>query len=155
MSVLPDDGGVREILEVGVGRHQARTVTPGRRVHQGVSHREAVGEGDVGRFERQRLIDGRDGGPPHRRDRRQRPLLGDVTPDDLIDLVDFNRRDEQGFAALEVGREAAGQRTIGQVLDPAAGIDQDQSRSFFSRNPRDVVPAATPRYAFMGRSGTR
>jgi hypothetical protein len=98
-----------------------------------------------GGLERERFVDRRDGGTAHRRHCGQRACLRDVTPDDLVDLVDFDRGDEQRLAAFEVGGEAPSQRSIGQVFDPAAGIDEDQSRSFFSRNARGVAPDAMPR----------
>ena len=142
---LADDDGLGQLFEVGIRSHELRAVASGRGIDDGVGQGQAVDERDVGGLECERFVGRRNDGAAHRRHGGQRAFLRDVTPDDLVDLVDFDRGDEQGLAAFEVGGEAPSQRSIGQVFDPAAGIDEDQNRSFFSRNARGVAPDAMPR----------
>ena len=89
-------------------------------------------------------------GPAHGRaaqcgDGFYRPLLAEVSPDHFVNLVNLDGGDEERLAALDVGGEAIRFRPVGQVLDPTAGIDQNQRRSFFSRRPLALTPRAMPR----------
>ena len=104
-----------------------------------------MGQRQIGRLQRERLVDGRNGRPAEGRDSLHRSLLGEVPPENLVDLVDLDGGNEQRITALDVGGESIGLRAIGQVLDPAAGIDEDQRRSFFSRRPFALTPRAMPR----------
>ena len=143
--VLAKHDGVGQSFEVGIGGDELRTMAPGGCVHEGVRHREAVCQRDIGRFQGERLVRRRDDGSPHRRDRREGSLLREVASDDFVHFVDFDGGHEQRFAAFQIRREPSSERPIGKVLDPATRIDEDQSRSFFSRNARGVVPDAIPR----------
>jgi len=95
-------------------------MAPRRRVDHGVGHRETERERDIGRLQSERRIDRNNRRSPKRRDGLEGSLFRDVSADHLVDLVDLDRGDEQGFPALEVGSEAARQRSVGEVLDPAA-----------------------------------
>jgi hypothetical protein len=53
-----------------------------------------VREGEVGRLEGERLVDRGDCGAAQRRDRFQGPLLREIPTNDLVDLVDLDRRNE-------------------------------------------------------------
>jgi hypothetical protein len=53
-------------------------------------------------------------------------VVADVSSDHLVDLVDLEGANQQRFAAFDVGGEASGVRTAGEILDPAARIDQNQ-----------------------------
>jgi len=137
--------GVGEPFEVGVSGDEGGAEATRGGIDERVGHRQAMGEGEVSGVQRERLIHGRDGRAAERRYRLDGALLADVTSDDLVDLVDLDRADEQGVAPLDVRCEAIGFRPIGQILDPAAGVDQDQRRSFFSRSPLGLTPRAIPR----------
>jgi hypothetical protein len=91
-----------------------------RRVHERVSHRETVGQRKVRRLQREGFVDRSDGRAPQGGDGFERPLLGQIPADNLVDLVDFDRRYEKRLRAFEVASEAGGSRPIGEVLDPAA-----------------------------------
>jgi hypothetical protein len=138
-----------------VAGDQRGAVAPGRRVDEGIRHGESVGERQVRRLESQGLVDRRDRRAPQRGDRLERALLREISTDDLVDLVDLDCRDEKRLRTFEVAGEPIGPRPVGKVLDPATRVDQDQRRSFFSRNSRSLAPRATPRNARIGRSGTR
>src|SRR5438132_166578 len=83
--------------------------------------------------------------PPLRACQRKRQKAVSIRTDHLVHLVDLDRTDEQRFPALQVWSEAIRPRPAGEILDPAARVDEDQSRSFFSRRPRGLVPFARPR----------
>jgi hypothetical protein len=85
-----------------------------------------VGERQVRRLQRERLIDRRNGRTPEGGDGLHRPLFTEVPANHLVDLVDLDGGDEERLATLDIGREAIGIRATGEVLDPAARIDQDQ-----------------------------
>jgi hypothetical protein len=59
--------------------------------------------------------------------------------------VDFGRGNDERLAALDVAGELLGAGPIGEILDPPARVDEDQSRSSFSRSPASRVPFAKPR----------
>lgn len=150
-----NDDHVRKAVEGQIRGGELGPVASSRRIDHGIRHGEAELERDVGGVQRERCVDGSDRRPPERRDGREGPLLRDVAADDLVDLVNLDRRDEQGLPALEVGGKATRQWPVGEILDPTARINQDQSRSFFSRRPLGDAPSATPRKARIERSGTR
>jgi hypothetical protein len=52
-----------------------------------------VGQRQVGRVQSERLVDGGDGRATQSRDSLQGALLGQVAADDLVDLVNLDRRD--------------------------------------------------------------
>lgn len=104
-----------------------------------------MGERNIGRFQSERFVHGRDGRTTQRGHSFYGALFAEVAPDHLVDLVDLNGGDEKRFTSLEVSREAGRFRSIGQVLDPAARIDEDQRRSFFSRSPLGRTPRTMPR----------
>src|SRR2546426_6715527 len=89
------------------------------------------------------------------RDSLHGSFLGEIAPHHLVDLVHLDCADEQRLPAFQIAGEAPRPRTVGEVFDPTARVDEDQSRSFFSRRPRVRVPCATPRYARIDRCGTR
>src|SRR3989338_2569340 len=112
-------------------------------------------ERQVGRLQRERFVHGHDGRTMERGDGFHRTLLAEVSTNHLVDLVDLDGGHKERITTLDVGGEAIRVRAVGQVLDPTARIDQDQRRSFFSRSPLGLAPRAMPRYARIGRSGTR
>src|SRR5438034_1207141 len=142
---LSDDERLRQTLKVLACRDEPGAVSSRRRIHERVRHRQPVGKRNVRRFERQGFVDRRDRGAAQRRDGFERPPLRDGPPDHLVDFVDLDRRDEQRFLAFEIRCEALGERAVREILDPTARVDEDQTRSFFSRKPRGLTPRATPR----------
>jgi hypothetical protein len=104
-----------------------------------------VGQRQIGGLQRERLVDGRDGGAVERGDRFDRTFLAQVTSNDLVDLVDLDGGDEQRIPALDIRREALRPGPVREVLDPATRVDEGQKRSFFSRRPLGLVPWAIPR----------
>ena len=132
-------------LEIGVAGYERRPEASGGGVDERVGHRETVGQGQIGRLQGERFVDRRDGRTAKSRDGFDGALLADISPDHFVDFVDFDGAHEQRLAAFYVGGEAARLRATGEILDPAARIDQDQWRSFFSRSPLRLVPRAMPR----------
>jgi hypothetical protein len=72
-------------------------------------------------------------------------FLAHIPSNDLIDFVHFDGTDEERLTALDVLCESVGLGPTGEVLDPSAGVDEDQKRSFFSRRPFGFTPRAIPR----------
>ena len=81
---------IGEALEVGVAGDEGRPEAPGRRVYERIGHREAMGEGQVGRLQRERLVHRRDGRAAKRGDGFHRPLFAEIPPDHLVDFVDLD-----------------------------------------------------------------
>jgi hypothetical protein len=104
-----------------------------------------MSERHVGGLQRERFVHGRDGRAAQRRGCFQGALFAEVRADHLVDLVDLDGGDEKRLTPLEVRREAMRLRSVGQVLDPAARIDKDQRRSFFSRSALVRTPRTMPR----------
>ena len=140
-----DDDCIGQSLEVSVASHERCAEAASGGVDEGVSHRETVGQGKISCLQGKRFVDRRDGRAAKGRDRLDRALLADIAPDYFVDFVDFDGTHEQRLAAFYVGGEAVRVRPTGQILDPAARIDQNQWRSFFSRSPLRLVPRAIPR----------
>ena len=150
-----DHNGGREPLEIGIAGDEGCPKPPGGSVDERVGHGEAMGEGQIGCLEGEGFVHGRDGRAAESGDGFNRTLLVEVAPDHLVDFVHLDGADEERLTTLDVGGEAIRVRPVGQVLDPAARIDQDQWRSFFSRRPLALTPRTMPRYARGARSGTR
>ena len=122
-----------------------RPEAPGGRVHERVGHGETMSERHVGGLQRERFVHGRDGRAAQRRGCFRGALFAEVRADHLVDLVDLDGGDEKRLTPLEVRREPTRLRSVSQVLDPAARIDKDQRRSFFSRSALVRTPRTMPR----------
>jgi len=139
-----DDDSVGQPFEISVASHECRPEASRGGVDERVGHRQTVGQGQIGRLQGERFVHRRDRRPAKSRHRFHGALLADIAPDDLVHFVDFGGAYQQRFAPLDIRGEATRVRATGEVLDPAARIDQDQWRSFLSRSPLGLVPRAIP-----------
>ena len=142
---LANHDGVGQCLEIDIARDELRPVALRRRIDERVRHRQTVRQGDVRSLERQRFVDRGNRRAAQGGDRFDGTLLREVPTEDLVDLIDLDGADEQGLSPLDVPGKTICSGSVGEVLDPAAGVDQYQSRSFFSRRRWLRAPLAIPR----------
>jgi hypothetical protein len=104
-----------------------------------------VAQREIGGLQGERFVDRCDGRSAKGRDGFDGAFLTEISPNYLVDFIDFDDAREQRLAPFDIGGETGCVRTTSEILDPATRIDEDQWRSFFSRSPLGLVPRAMPR----------
>ena len=91
MSLSTHDHGIREPFEIPIAGDQRRLKATSRRIDERIGHRKTVRERQIGGLEGERFVDGGNRRTAQRRDGRDRVLLAEISTDDFVDLVDFDR----------------------------------------------------------------
>src|SRR5204863_5504208 len=91
----------------------------------------------------------------HRRNGLHGVFLRPFPLDPFVDFVHGDGRSNDACWLSQASCELLRVRSIGEELNPTRRIENDHTRSFFSRKPVVRIPRTKPRIAPIGLSGTR
>src|ERR1700690_1809843 len=117
-----------EAAEFCVGGDELGLVGAGGGVEEGVGHGEAVVEAGIGGGECGHFVEGDDAAVESLREKAIGERFAAMAGKLAIDLVDDERRDDDRGLVLKVVAESGSFGILGEVFEPAGGIDEIELR---------------------------
>ncbi len=118
-----------QALEVGVLGPQLGVMGMGCSQDDAVGKRQLGFDTELSGFEREAMVECNENTTPHRRNDVQGFLAADMPKHMAVDLEETERRNNEGFVALDGPADEGSVATTRQVFDPATRIDDVHKRS--------------------------